>query len=262
MPKIGEDTLRSVGVIVGAVALVVALAFGGVGAYSTLTRPAPEYTGSYSPVPPPPPPAPATMSIPSDPRVLFIGDSFTEGYGADDKNTRGFAPRLAAIRGWNEVEIDGVGLTGFLRPGHVEEAQNTYRQRLERLHRSGEFVPNLIIFQGGLNDSRYGSLQLTIEVRDTLLAAKQWWPGVQLLVIGPITYRSSLAPISAAYKRGALIADVPFIDANSKPIIPETENVNLTIEDRWHPNDAGHQLVADTLSARIDELPKPTPISG
>lgn len=256
MPS-GRSAQNAVWKIVGAIATVVALLVVGIAGYTAMTREEPAYVGSYTPTPPPPLPGPPALVLPENPRVLFIGDSFTEGHGADDEKTRGFAPRLAAMRGWTDFQVNGVGLTGFLRPGHVEEAQNTYRQRLERLHRSGEFVPNLIVFQGGLNDSRYGSLDLTIEVRDTLLAAKEWWPGVQLLVIGPITYRSSLAPINAAYKRGALIAEVPFIDANSKPIIPETENVNLTVEDRWHPNDAGHQLVAETLSTRIDELVHP-----
>lgn len=262
MPRIVEETLRSVGVIVGSVVLVAALVFASIGAYSTLTRQAPQYAGSYTPVPPSNPPPPAAMSIPTDSQVLFIGDSFTEGYGADDKETRGFAPRLAALRGWNSTRIDGIGLTGFLRPGHVAEAQNTYGQRLERLHRSGDFVPNLIIIQGGLNDSRYGSLQLTIAVRDTLRAAKDLWPGVQLLLIGPITHQPSLSPINAAYKRGALIADVPYIDANSRPIISKEESENFTIEDRWHPNDAGHQIVADVLSTRIDELPQASSVSG
>lgn len=259
MRRIGEETLRSVGAIVGTVALVAALVLASVGAYTSSTRQAPEYTGSYVPIPPVPPSPPARLSIPDDPNVLFIGDSFTEGYGAADKRTQGFVPRLAALRGWDDVRIDGIGLTGFLRPGYIEEAQNTYLQRLKRLHKSGDFAPNLIVFQGGLNDSRYGSLQLTVAVRDTLNTAKELWPGAQLLLIGPITFQTSLAPVNAAYKRGALIADVPFIDANTQPIIPQEENVRLTIEDRWHPNDAGHQLVANTLSDRINALLRETP---
>lgn len=202
-------------------------------------------------------PEPPILQIREGGRVLFIGDSFTEGHGADNKKTRGFAPRLAAMRGWRDIEIDGIGVTGFLRPGHVEDAHNTYRERLQRLYDSGDYSPNLIIFQGGLNDSTYNSNELQVAAQETMIMARDQWPGVQIVLIGPMSYRSSLAPVNRACSNAAYLAQVPYVDANTQPIITQADNTGLTIEDGWHPNDAGHQLVAETLSVRIDELMVP-----
>lgn len=245
-------------IVAAIAALVIALVVGGITWDRQRTDAAPDTGVGYAPKTDGPDiPEPPTLQVPEDPHVLFIGDSFTEGHGADDKKTRGFAPRLAAIRGWTDIEIDGIGLTGFLRPGHVEEAQNTYRERLQRLHDSGDFSPNLIIFQGGLNDTSYSSNELQLATQNTMMMARDLWPGVQLVLIGPMSYRTSLSPVNRAYSNAAYVARVPFIDVNTKPIIAQSDNAELTIEDGWHPNDEGHQLVAEALSTRIDELMAP-----
>lgn len=242
-------------IVAAIAALVVALVVGGLTWDRQRNNAAPDTGVGYTPnTDGPEVPEPPTLQIPQDPRVLFIGDSFTEGHGADDKKTRGFAPRLAAMRGWTDVEIDGIGLTGFLRPGHVEDAHNTYGERLQRLHDSGDYNPNLIVFQGGLNDTSYNTNELQREAQEMMMTARDLWPGVQMILIGPMSYRTSLSSVNRAYSNAAYVARVPFIDVNTKPIITQGDNAGLTIEDGWHPNDQGHQLVAETLSTRIDEL--------
>ncbi|MDT2009527.1 SGNH/GDSL hydrolase family protein [Rhodococcus opacus] len=113
-----------------------------------------------------------------------------------------------------------MGLTGFLRPGVNEESHRTYGERIQRLHEDGKYQPNLIIFQGGLNDSRYESGELQQSVQDTLKMTKGFWPDAQIVLIGPITYRTSLGEVNGAYSQGAYVAGVPYVDANRFPIIP------------------------------------------
>jgi lysophospholipase L1-like esterase len=198
--------------------------------------------------------APPTLTIPADPKVLFIGDSFTEGHGSDDKKTRGFAPRLASIEGWTNYRVDGIGLTGFIRPGSEEDSHRTLGERLQRLYDSKEYTPNLIVFQAGLNDSPYDAGQIKSGTEATLTLTKQLWPDAQIVVIGPISYRTSLNKVNTAYKAAAYDTEVPYVDLNTRPVITQDQKDQLLIADGWHPNDAGHQLLAEALFERFNEL--------
>ncbi|WP_222654628.1 SGNH/GDSL hydrolase family protein [Rhodococcus sp. BP-110] len=195
-----------------------------------------------------------SLTLPPNPRVLFVGDSFTEGHGADDKKTRGFAPRLAGIEGWTNYRVDGIGLTGFLRPGVNEESHRTYAERIQRAYEAGEPAPDLVIFQGGLNDSRYDSGPLFNAVRDTITQTRGYWPNTQIVLVGPMSYRSSLNKVNSAYSSAAAETFAVYIDVNRNPIISKERSKELSIADGWHPNDAGHQMIAEALATRIAEF--------
>ena len=175
-------------------------------------------------------------------------------HGADDKKTRGFAPRLAALEGWTDYRVDGIGLTGFLRPGAKEESQRTFGERLQRLYDSKSYTPNLIVFQGGLNDSKYDGGQIKSGTEKTLTLTKQLWPQAQVVVIGPITYRTSLNKVNTAYKAAAYDTDTPYVDLNTRPVITQDQKQQLLIADGWHPNDPGHEVVAEAIVERFKEL--------
>ncbi|MDV6304449.1 SGNH/GDSL hydrolase family protein [Rhodococcus cerastii] len=165
-----------------------------------------------------------------------------------------FRPRLAALAGWTDYKIDAVGLTGFMRPGANPVAQRTYLDRIKLLHDTSAYNPNVIIFQGGLNDNDYAGRQLQRAVQDTLAQAKVFWPDASLILIGPITFRDTLAPVTESYKNGAYVAKIPFIDLNRRPVIKEADNARLTIQDGWHPNSEGHALIAAEVRSRIDAV--------
>lgn len=243
--------------LLGGIGIVVVLMLGvGYAVTASTTRETPDYVSTYVPDPNAGADIPTKLTIPENSRVLFIGDSFTEGHGADDKKTRGFAPRLAALEGWTDYRVDGVGRTGFVRPGATEDAHRTYGERLQQLYESGSYSPNLIIFQGGLNDSTKAIDTRTLQraVQDTLAMAKGFWPDASMVVIGPMTYRTSLNPVNSAYSQGSYVARVPYIDFNRYPVISKEDNVKFTIDDGFHPNDIGHQMVADALKAKLDEM--------
>lgn len=256
MPKIGEDSLTTVSKVVAAVVVAAAVLAFGVGSYVALTREAPAYTGSYTPPAPEPPKPPPTLALPANPKVLFVGDSLTDGNGASDKARLGWVPQLATRMGWTDYRVDAFGLTGFLRPGGNEKVDRTYGTRTAQFHdREPDFTPDLVVFQGGFNDSTYRTEALTVAVRDTIENTRKIWPNAQFLVIGPISSHAKMNRITWAYLRGAGIAGVPAIDMNRKPAFNSDKDGDLYLtEDGWHPNDAGYELVATTLQERIAGL--------
>ena len=77
---------------------------------------------------PPAPRPPEPLALPAQPRVLLVGDSYSEGYGAEPVS-EGFAFHVAGPLGWS-LTRDGIGSTGYLNPG--PRHQGTFRERLLR----------------------------------------------------------------------------------------------------------------------------------
>lgn len=231
-----------------AVSIVVA-----VGLWHSTNRTPDSYESSY--VRPTPTEAKEpTFALPQDPRVLFLGDSLTDGTAASDKKDLGFAPRLARIEGWSDFVVDGVGLSGFLAPGVSEEAHRNYRDRLQQIFFTNTYSPNVIIFQAGANDRKYSSADIHKKVVETIAVARRYWPDVQLLLVGPITSSTELSAANAAYRSAAYESEIFYIDAMRTPIISANERKEMISDDGWHANDAGHQKIADELHQRISEI--------
>ncbi|WP_080966175.1 SGNH/GDSL hydrolase family protein [Rhodococcoides fascians] len=211
------------------------------------------YESSY--IPPSPAEAEEPMfTLPPDPRVLFLGDSLTDGTAASNKEVLGFAPRLAKIEGWTDYAVDGVGLSGFLSPGISEEAHRNYRDRLQQIFFTNTYSPNVIIFQAGANDAPYSSSDIRKKVVETITVARKYWPNVQILLMGPITSSTNLSATNAAYRSAAHDSEIFYIDAMRTPMISPNERKELISDDGWHANDAGHQRIAEELHQRITEI--------
>lgn len=225
----------------------------GVALWNSAGPAADSYESSY--IPPATAEAKEPMfTLPPDPRVLFLGDSLTDGTAASNKKELGFAPRLAKIEGWTDYAVDGVGLSGFLSPGISEEAHRNYRDRLQQIFFTNTYSPNVIIFQAGANDKEYRSSDIRKKVVETIAVARKYWPNVQILLMGPITSSTNLSATNAAYRSAAYESEIFYIDAMRTPIIPPDERKELISDDGWHANDAGHQRIAEELHSRISEI--------
>ncbi|PYE20190.1 lysophospholipase L1-like esterase [Williamsia limnetica] len=192
-----------------------------------------------------------TLQIPDDPKVLFLGDSITDGSAATKKSALGFAPRLAALQGWDDYRVNGVGKSGFLSPGISEAAHRNYRDRLQEVYFTKSYSPNVIIFQAGANDADFAVSDVQAKVVETVEVARKYWPGVQIALVGPIGGAGLLSDVNRAYSRGAYEAKIPYVDALDNPIIELDERAELISDDGWHPNDAGHARIAEQLHKRL-----------
>lgn len=193
------------------------------------------------------------ITVPDDPYLLIMGDSNTEGYAADDPTVNGYAYLVKAELGWDGA-VDGVPGTGWTWGGGVDGADaNKFSDRITRLLASG-YQPNVIIFEGGENDYRLSAEQTSQAVVDTIAQARQAWPGVQVVVMGPVAPQplgARLAGANDAIVRGALEAQAAVINPLRQSWFTDDNSPGFSYSDGSHLNTAGHRYLADRILADL-----------
>lgn len=221
------------------------------GVVATTLSPSPAQTAA-------PKPAPAALKIklPADPRLLFVGDSYTAGVGADNP-AQGWANVAARALGY-PFRVDGVGGTGFAwGGGSSDDLGREYAVRLEEAAADGSFAPNVVILQGGQNDSlAKNDAAVTAAVKGTVDKARKLWPGAQVVVLGPsapLPLAADLRGVNGSVRAGAAAAKAPFIDANEAGWFTNTNSEGFNF-DGSHVNTAGHRYIADKFLVAWDTI--------
>jgi lysophospholipase L1-like esterase len=186
------------------------------------------------------------IELPAKPVLLILGDSYTAGMGAD-REDQGWAYLVAGALGY-PTNIDGVPGTGFAWGGGPQDDRGReYEVRLREISRDTRFVPNLLILQGGQNDAQLTNLdELKTATAQTIEAARRFWPGVQVVVLGPSAPQplaEELRGANTAVRAGAAAARAPFIDAYEAGWFTG-DNSPAFDADGAHPNTAGHAYLA------------------
>ncbi|WP_190987493.1 SGNH/GDSL hydrolase family protein [Pseudarthrobacter sulfonivorans] len=198
------------------------------------------------------------IELPAKPVFLILGDSYTAGTGAD-REDQGWAYVVARALGY-PTNIDGVGGTGFAWGGGPQDDRGLeYEVRLREISRNPRFVPNVLILQGGQNDSELNNPdELKTATAQTIDAARRFWPGVQVLVLGPSAPQplaEELRGANTAVRAGAAAANAPFIDAYEAGWFTRANSPGFDA-DGAHPNTAGHAYLADKFLAAWAALTK------
>lgn len=204
-------------------------------------------------------PPPPTITLPPDPRLLILGDSYTQGYGAEPP-TDGWAFRVIDELGWPALR-KGIGGTGYTAATEVNP--RTYPQRLQDIADSGEFTPNVVVLQGGLNDSRAGITPLANAVVETVEVARSAWPGVQVVILGvaaPEPLASALTPIDRGLRIGAQRAGVPYISPVRDRWFTGKNSPGYAAEDGSHLNSEGYAYFAQQFLEDFRSLAAPPPV--
>lgn len=204
--------------------------------------PSPAFTGTATPA------TPGTLGIelPAEPALLILGDSYTAGVGADQPD-QGWAYLVAAELGY-PATVDGAGGTGFAWGGGAQDEQGEeYEVRLRRIAANPAFVPNVLVLQGGQNDAAVRNpAEVEAATAQTIEAARRFWPGVQVVVLGPSAPRplaEELRGVNSAVRAGAAAANAPFIDAVEGNWFTGANSPGFDA-DGAHPNTAGHAHIA------------------
>lgn len=195
--------------------------------------------------------APARLSLPAKPTVLFFGDSWVQGYGAD-KPKDGWA--YVAGRQLGTYTIDGIGGTGFLIDG--PKHQGTYLQRMLRLQIP--YAPQLVVVQGGINDSRIAYAPIGAAVTDLVDTIHYRWPDAQVLLMGPpvpnLPVSDVLRGTDQLMQQAALANHVAYISELQEGWTT-TANLKQYIDLRiFHPNTAGHAYFAQRFLTDLAAL--------
>jgi lysophospholipase L1-like esterase len=186
------------------------------------------------------------IELPAEPVLLILGDSYTFGDGAA-RPDQGWAYLVARKLGY-PATIDGVGGTGFAWGGGAQdELGGEYETRLRKIAANPAFVPNVLILQGGQNDSQLGNPdEVRVATTQTIEAARRFWPGVQVVVMGPSAPQplaEELRGVNSAVRAGAAAANAPYIDAIEAGWFTSANSPGFDF-DGAHPNSAGHAYIA------------------
>jgi lysophospholipase L1-like esterase len=182
-----------------------------------------------------------------EPVVTFIGDSWTEGIGATA--LRGYADLAAEQLGWDHYVL-GVGGSGYEQPGRG----STFDERIDRAVATD---PDVIVVQGSINDRRaspddleqatlrtLGHLRSGAEADTAVLVlGASYTPGLERTVIDGLN-----DTIAAAAERVGLRFIDPAAANWNDPGVP-----GIWADDA-HPNDVGHQVLADRLAPVLVSL--------
>lgn len=229
-------------------AMVLALAFAGYAAAASLTRTdTTNYATTYTPEVRPAFLPNVDFEFPADPRLLILGDSFTQGIGASDFR-QGYAYQVGQTLGWDH-RINGEGGTGFTWPGPTGQ-DRIYSVRIAEAAADQSFRPNLVILQGGVNDYRANKDELHDAVIADISEVQAAFPDAQVIVFGPVASAARLAvtqnldnPISSA----AAEERVPYLSPLRWRWITEQNSAALIDADGIHPTDAGHTFIAEKV---------------
>lgn len=141
------------------------------------------------------------ISTPKLPLACYTGSSITEG---------GYPWYVSQILGMDCINA-GVGGTGYVNPG-----QNGRVRYIERA--DNDLIkpnPDLIVIEGGINDSSYSIEEVTSAADELYKYIKGKLPNVKIIVIGMYWPRTASQPVldmNAALRQTCLNNQIAFID--------------------------------------------------
>lgn len=198
--------------------------------------------------------AASRLSLPANPRVLVLGDSYTEGLGADPL-TNGWAYLIGAPLVW-QVTVDGKGGSGYANP--TTYGAGTFAQRLnKRLSTYPTVAYDLIVLQGSSNDQKYLST-LAADIKTTIRKTRKLYPSAQILMLGPTTPYGNPGPdllaVNDRLKRAASTYKINFINPLGEKWFVPGDGSWAANPTNGHPNNAGHAHIAQRFVEDVKVL--------
>ncbi|MFB0833930.1 SGNH/GDSL hydrolase family protein [Arthrobacter halodurans] len=182
-------------------------------------------------------------------RALFIGDSYTEGWGAEPHER--WTSVLSADMGWDEVNEGRAG-TGYVNVplglpcGRV--SCPAYPETVRALDADGYDV---VVIAGGQNDfgAYYDPARreaLFAGVRETYALAGERWPEARRIAVGPSTPREpddAARAIDAAVREAAAETGAEYVSL----LEPNVLTPALVLPDGTHVGPEGHRAIAERI---------------
>jgi lysophospholipase L1-like esterase len=214
------------------------------------------------------------------PRVIVFGDSVVEGQIGTGNILDSFVHQLGWLMGWDDTWASGSGGTGYVSPGPENSQRVKFRDRLQ--NDVIKYKPDLVILEGGFNDTTYAKEDISKEVSLVIGAIHRALPGTKVIVLSPWYTSAQLTDQQAAAREAVRSAALPSADVYIDSYTGETfvlghptgqptgpwitgtgavgapaNNGNADVyvsSDRMHPTASGHTYFAQRLAAAIQVL--------
>ncbi|TFC59474.1 MULTISPECIES: SGNH/GDSL hydrolase family protein [unclassified Cryobacterium] len=238
--------------VIGGIAAVVAAVVGaGAASTASLVPTLPPATPAPTASAPPTASAAPTDSptSPTDPAVaVFLGDSYTQGWGASNPTMK-WTTVVAYAAGWTEVN-EGQGGTGYVTMAGVASCgQDDCPAYPDRVADIVAAAPDVVVIAGGQND-RWALatdpelVQAAVDRTFSLL--REGLPNARLIAVGPSTAEPATAMITDL--DGWVRAAADRVDAEYVSLLdPVVIQSDMVVSDGVHVNDAGHRAIADRV---------------
>ncbi len=188
---------------------------------------------------PTPPPGPAAVG----PRVVFLGDSLTAGYGLEE--AQAFPALVARELGEAGTPIQAInaGVSGDTSAGGLARLSWLLKQQ-----------PDVLVVELGANDALRGQPPEATEKNLRQIVERAKGEGVEVLLLGmlaPPNYGPEFSrEFGAIYPRLARQLEVPLVPFLLTGVAGRPE---LNLPDGMHPTPEGHAIVARTLVPYLRE---------
>ncbi len=211
-------------------------------------------TPSATPAARPTPSASVTPDLPAvSPRAAFIGDSYTQGGGAEPDTER-WSTVAAAALGWTELNF-GRGGTGFVTNnsylGCGLEYCPTY---LETVSEVVAAAPDIVVVAGGQNDFDAFAADpaaVSAAISQTYTSLRAGLPHAVIVAVGPSTpwHVDDLAiSFDAAVRSAASAVGAAYVSM----LEPNVIDPAFLLPD-GHVNNHGHHAIAERVVAVLSE---------
>lgn len=186
----------------------------------------------YVPEPIAPPPPPVHV-------IAALGDSMTAG----SKNE--------VI--WPTVASEKLGVDVIVKATGGSAYTQERKPLIDQAKLAAVSHPSVIVIAGSIDDRKSSSEAIKAAASEVYAYLKQELPNTRVIVVGPFW---DIAPVpgvreaNAATKAAAEAAGLPFWDAIAENWLLDRA---LIQEDGLHPTDAGQQVIAEKMAAKISE---------
>ncbi|MGN6724108.1 MAG: SGNH/GDSL hydrolase family protein [Marmoricola sp.] len=187
------------------------------------------------------------------PVAAFIGDSYTQGFGAAPGNP--WTDVLASAEGWDVVNL-GRGGTGYLAAVGADNAMNacnrtTCPNYLQMVPEAVKANPDIVVVAGGRNDGKTFTPELAANVKAVFAELHKDLPNAKIYAVSPILgaddSAASFPDLKAAVKSSVEAVGGRYLDIG--PLFgghPE-----LIGPDNVHPNTAGHTYLGQAVAKAL-----------
>jgi len=186
------------------------------------------------------------------PRVVFLGDSITAGYGVDAEQAFPALIRDALAEEGMPVDVVNLGVSGDTTAGGLARIDWVLRQK-----------PDVLVVGLGGNDGLRGQDVKSSEANLRAIVTKARGAGAQVLLLGmmiPPNYGPEYTKaFREIYPRLAQELNVPLV-----PFLLEGVGGEATLNqgDGIHPTAEGHERVAAHVMPSVRELLQKLPATG